>query len=106
MLRNHIHQACRGSKELVQDCFQQRPHVHLVHYRLEMDSERGEYFLKRGCIFTEDGAVELVEWLKDEVHKRPRRFRVDLFTREFARVGVEIDVAPESVGERVDVEFA
>ena len=106
MLNNHIHQTRRRPKELIQHHLQQRPSVHLVHDRLQMDAQSLERRLQLLALLREHAVVQLVEGLENEVHERALLVGVGLLLREFALLLAEVDVAPEAIGESVDVEFS
>ena len=104
MLRDHVHKSDGRPEELIKDDLEQRPHIHLVHDGFQLNTEACQRLLERIRLLAEHLAVQLVERLEDEVHESPIRLGVRLLARELALV--EPDVAPEPIGERVDVQRA
>jgi hypothetical protein len=94
MFHDNINQPGCRPKELIQDSLQKRPHIHLIHHRLQLNSQSMQRLLQRISILTKDVAVQLVQRFQDEMNKRPAVFRVGLLASEFSRVVVEVDVSP------------
>ena len=106
MFNDHVHQAPCRPKELVKDDLQQRPHVHLVEDGLQVDAEARERLLQGVGLFAEDLAVQFVERFEDEVDKGSVLLGIRLFAGELTGLGVEVDVSPQAVRERLDVKRA
>ena len=104
MLCDHVDQAYRGPKELVKHNLQKRPHVHLVHDRLQLDTETRQCLLELIRLLAKHVAVQLVQRLEDEVDEAAVGFGVCGLARELASFAVEPNVTLKPVRKRVHVQ--
>jgi len=102
MIRQHVDETSSRSKELIEDQAKQRPHVHLVRRVLEYDAQCSEGLLERLGILSQHLRVKLIKRLQHKVFEPPLGPRRRGFG-ELARLGMEVDVAPEAHGELVQV---
>ena len=106
MFHDHVHQPTGRSEELFSDDLQQWPDIHLEHGWFQGDTQTFQSLLEGFGVFTQNLRVQFIQRGENKVNKGPWSFGILGLSREFASGRGEVDVPPETISKRVDIEGA